>query len=136
MQICVLLSLSNSALEVFVDPGFYVRVREEGSSNPPGRRRMTYAIKAPGSPKIHQPVRIQDFPEGGAPTPNTAIILQLVCRKLHQNERIWTGGASLVPPLDPPMPMVYSDEYLTAKLSTKYYKAVILFRPIFLRFTC
>ena len=40
---------------------------------------------------------IQDFPEEGAPTPKTAIILQL-----HENERIWTprgGRASLAPPL-------------------------------------
>ena len=47
--------------------------------------------------------RIQDFPEGGAPTPNSAIIFQSFSRKLHENERIWTRGASLVPPLDPPM---------------------------------
>ena len=54
-------ALSNSALEIFVDPGFYVKVREEGRSNLPGRRRMTYAIKAPGSPKIHQPVADAGF---------------------------------------------------------------------------
>ena len=50
--------------------------------------------------------RIQDFPEGAAPTPKNAIIFQFFCRKLHENERIWTPGgrASLAPPLDPPMP--------------------------------
>ena len=40
--------------------------------------------------------RIQDFPEEGAPTPKSAITLHIFCRKLHENERIWT-------PLDPPM---------------------------------
>ena len=48
--------------------------------------------------------RIQDFPEGGAPTPKSAIILQIFCQKLHENERIWTPGrgggrASLASPL-------------------------------------
>ena len=32
----------------------------------------------------------------GVPTPESATILQFVCRNLHENERIWT-------PLDPPM---------------------------------
>ena len=36
--------------------------------------------------------RIQDFPEEGAPTPKTAIILQFLCQKLHENERIRTPG--------------------------------------------
>ena len=53
--------------------------------------------------------RIQDFPEEGAPTPwgggaptyNFAKISQ----KLHEIERIWAPeeGASLAPPLDPPL---------------------------------
>ena len=43
--------------------------------------------------------RIQDFPEGGAPTPKSAIILHIFCRKLHENERIWTpGGARVLAP--------------------------------------
>ena len=29
---------------------------------------------------------------GGAPTPKSAIIFQFFCRKLHENERIWTPG--------------------------------------------
>ena len=33
--------------------------------------------------------RIQDFPEGGANS-ESPIILQIFCRKLHENERIWT----------------------------------------------
>ena len=36
--------------------------------------------------------RIQDFPEGGAPTPKSANIFQFFSRKLHANERIWTSG--------------------------------------------
>ena len=53
----------------------------------------------------HLQWRIQDFPEEGAPTPKTAIILQFFCQKLHENERIWTprGGVPGAPPLDPPM---------------------------------
>ena len=49
--------------------------------------------------------RIKDFPQGGAPTPKSAIIFQIFCRTLQKNERIWTPGgrASLAPPLDPPM---------------------------------
>ena len=46
--------------------------------------------------------RIQDFPQGGAPTPKSAIIFQFCSQKLHENERIWTprgGRASLAPPL-------------------------------------
>ena len=44
----------------------------------------------------YQQWRIQDFPRGGgAPTPKSAIIFQFFCRKLHENERIWT-------PLAPP----------------------------------
>ena len=39
------------------------------------------------------------FSRGGAPTPKSAFIFQYFCRKLHENERIWTpGGASLAPP--------------------------------------
>ena len=50
--------------------------------------------------------RIQDFPQGGAPTPKSAIIFQFFPRKLHENERIWTPGGGTRPwhpPLDPPM---------------------------------
>ena len=36
--------------------------------------------------------RIQDFPRKAAPTPKSAIIFQFFCRKLHENERIWTPG--------------------------------------------
>ena len=37
----------------------------------------------------------------GAPTPQVGVILQILCRKLHENERIFNprgGGASLPPP--------------------------------------
>ena len=36
--------------------------------------------------------RIQDFPQGGAPTSKIAIIFSNFCQKLHENERIWTPG--------------------------------------------
>ena len=46
------------------------------------------------------------FPRGGANSQNCYYFSHF-CRKLHENERIWTpgagGGASLAPPLDPPM---------------------------------
>ena len=56
----------------------------------------------------HRQWRIQDFPQGGAPTPKSAIIFQFFGQKLHENERIWTpgggGGARpWCPSLDPPM---------------------------------
>ena len=48
------------------------------------------------------------FFRGGVPTPKSAIIFQFFCRKLHENERIWTRGcASLAPPLDPPMMSIF-----------------------------
>ena len=48
--------------------------------------------------------RIQDFPEGCANS-QIEIILQFLCQKLHENERIWTprGVRPWRPRLDPPM---------------------------------
>ena len=45
------------------------------------------------------------FSPGGAPTPKVGVLTNFLGRKLHENERIWTpgGGASLAPPLDPPL---------------------------------
>ena len=38
--------------------------------------------------------RIQDFPEEeGAQTPKLELFCNFFCRKLHENERIWTPGA-------------------------------------------
>ena len=50
---------------------------------------------------LHVQWRIQDFPEEGAPTYDFAKISQ----KLHEIERIWTGGGARPsrPPLDPPL---------------------------------
>ena len=51
---------------------------------------------------LYKPVADPGFSPGGAPTPKSAIIFQIFCRKLHENERIWTPGggrASLAPPL-------------------------------------
>ena len=50
--------------------------------------------------------RIQDFPQGGAPTPKVGVLAYFFGQKLHENERIWTpGGGARVPgaPLDPPL---------------------------------
>ena len=43
--------------------------------------------------------------EGGAPTPKVGMRTYFFGRKLHENERILApgGGASLAPPLDPPL---------------------------------
>ena len=41
--------------------------------------------------------QIQDFPQGGAPTPKSAIIFQFCSRKLHEKERIWTPKGARVP---------------------------------------
>ena len=40
------------------------------------------------------------------------LFLQIFCRKLHENERIWTrrGRTSVAPPLDPPMQGDYQNE--------------------------
>ena len=46
------------------------------------------------------------FSWGGAPTPKVGVLTYFLGRKLHENERIWTPGgkgASLAPPLDPPL---------------------------------
>ena len=54
--------------------------------------------------------RIQDFPQGGAPTPKIAIIFQIFaenCMKMKEFEPPGGGGASLAPPLDPPMKVMY-----------------------------
>ena len=52
--------------------------------------------------------RIQDFPQGGGANSQKCYYFSIFCRKLHENERIWTprGGARpWRPPLDPPMVM-------------------------------
>ena len=50
---------------------------------------------------------------GGTPTPKVGELTNFFDRKLHENERIGTpggGGASLAPPLDPPMSLSSGDE--------------------------
>ena len=41
------------------------------------------------------PVADLGFSPGGAPTPKVGVLIYYFCRKLHENERIWTprGGA-------------------------------------------
>ena len=47
------------------------------------------------------------FFRGGCTNSQIGIIFQFFCRKLHENERIWTPRGARVPdaPLDPPMPV-------------------------------
>ena len=54
---------------------------------------------------IPKPVADPGFSRGGCANSQIGIILQILCRKLHENERIWTPGGSVpgAPPLDPPM---------------------------------
>ena len=51
------------------------------------------------------PVADPGFPEEGAPTPRGVPTYDFakISQKLHEIERIWTGGASPAPPLDPPL---------------------------------
>ena len=56
--------------------------------------------------RINPQWRIQDFPRGGGANSQNCYYFSHFCRKLHENERIWTprGGARpWRPPLDPPM---------------------------------
>ena len=48
-------------------------------------------------PTVSLQWRIQDFPQGGAPTPKSAIIFQFFSQKLRENERIWTPRGARVP---------------------------------------
>ena len=50
--------------------------------------------------------RIQDFSEGVRQFSNWDYFVHFG-RKLHENERIWILGATLAPPVDPPMVSVY-----------------------------
>ena len=46
------------------------------------------------------------FPGGGGANSQKCYYFSIFCRKLHENERIWTPGGARVPgapPLDPPM---------------------------------
>ena len=50
--------------------------------------------------------RIQDFPQGGAPTPKSAIIFQFFpenCMKMKEFRAPGGGARPWRPPLDPPM---------------------------------
>ena len=54
--------------------------------------------------------RIQDFPQGGAPTPKSAIIFQIFaenCMKMKEFGPPGGGARPWRPPLDPPM-LAYS----------------------------
>ena len=54
--------------------------------------------------------RIQDFPQGGAPTPKSAIIFQFFaenCMKMKEFGPPGGGARPWRPPLDPPMRWIY-----------------------------
>ena len=48
---------------------------------------------------------IQDFPQGGAPTPKSAIIFQIFAKNYTKMKEFGPGGSARPsrPPLDPPM---------------------------------
>ena len=55
---------------------------------------------------IHYQWRIQDFPQGGAPTPKIAIIFHIFaenCMKMKEFGPPGGGARPWRPPLDPPM---------------------------------
>ena len=56
--------------------------------------------------------RIQDFPQGGAPTPKIANIFQIFAENCMKMKEFGPRGgrASLAPPLDPPMCLVLMTE--------------------------
>ena len=43
------------------------------------------------------------FSPGGAPTPKVGVLIYYCCRKLHENERIWTPGGGGARPWRPPL---------------------------------
>ena len=58
---------------------------------------------------VHLQWRIQDFPQGDAPTPKIAIIFQIFAENYMKMKEFGPpGGTSLVPPLD--LPMVILDQ--------------------------
>ena len=119
------------------DPGF----PRGGGANSPGGRQHTILLNFPTTPSyrvklvtmgIHQTrcfARWGRQPSGwggGAPTYNFAKFSQ----KLHEIERIWTPGrkgASLVPPLDPPLIWYFyrkrESVYIVAELGNNVYSS-------------
>ena len=64
---------------------------------------------------IHCQWRIQDFPQGGAPTPKSAIIFQFFaekCMKMKEFGPPGGGARPWRPPLDPPMIVVIGKNFL------------------------
>ena len=50
---------------------------------------------------MHKSVADLGFSPGGAPTPKVGVLIYYFCRKLHENERIWTPGGARVPGAPP-----------------------------------
>ena len=75
--------------------------------------------------------RIQDFPQGGAPTPKIAIIFQIFaknCMKMKEFGPPGGGARPWRPPLDPPMS--WEKKFVSASFSY-----IILFGGNFLNLT-
>ena len=74
-----------------------------GNANSNGERStMIDGVQLRLNRTLHNPYgqqwRIQDFSEVG-PRTSKPIIFQFLCWKLHEHERMWTSGASLMPPM-------------------------------------
>ena len=70
----------------------------------------------------HVQWRIQDFPQGGAPTPKIAIIFQIFaknCMKMKEFGPPGGGARPWRPPLDPPMTWII---YMYDNRNLKYYE--------------
>ena len=73
------------------------------------------------------------FSRGGCANSQIGIILSIFCRKLHENERIWTPGgrASLAPPLDQPMSSIFKVEPPISRTSFSVVLLSVCCHPIF-----
>ena len=76
----------------------------------PGRPRTLDPLSHQTSEKSYTPYkwRIQDFPQGGAPTAKIAIIFQIFAKNCMKMKEFGPPGGARIPgapPLDPPMPI-------------------------------
>ena len=64
---------------------------------------------------LNDPVADPGFSPGGGANSQNCYYFSHFCRKLHENERIWTPGGGARPwrpPLDPPMRSVYESQHV------------------------
>ena len=68
-----------------------------------------HSVEQKHSKREHHQWRIQDFPQGGAPTPKIAIIFQIFAENCMKMKEFETQGGARPwrPPLDPPMITFY-----------------------------